>query len=77
MHSVNSHKINGSRSNKGSLYCASRTACMTSSQRRCALEAMKFRAQETERPNAAAIHLEKERFQLKLKEIAEEKQQVE
>ena len=46
---------------------------MTSSQRRRALEAMKLGAQETERQNAAAIQLEKERFQLKLEEIAEEK----
>ena len=46
---------------------------MTSSQRRLALEAMKLGVLETERQNAAAIQLEKGCFQLKLKEIAEEK----
>ena len=46
---------------------------MTSSQQRRGFKAMKLRAQETERQNAAAIQLEKGRFQLKLNDIAEEK----
>ena len=44
---------------------------MTSSQRRRALEATKLRAQEAERQTAAAMQLEKDRFDLRLKEIAE------
>ena len=46
---------------------------MTSSQRRRALEATKLRAQGAERQTAAALQLEKDRFDPRLKEIAEEK----
>ena len=70
--SVPSHKSIGSRSHKSS-QPSSRAASMTSSQRRRALEATKLRAQEAERQTAAAMQLEKDRFDLRLKEIAEEK----
>ena len=70
--SVPSHKSIGSRSHKSS-QPSSRAASMTSSQRRRALESTKLRAQEDERQTAAAMQLEKDRFDLRLKEIAEEK----
>ena len=70
--SVPSHKSIGSRSNKSS-QPSSRAASMTSSQRRRALEATKLRAQEAERQTAAAMQLEKDRFDLRLKEYTEEK----
>ena len=70
--SVPSHKSIGSSSHKSS-QSSSRAASMTSSQRRRALEATKLRAQEAERQTAAAMQLEKDRFDLRLKEIAEEK----
>ena len=70
--SVPSHKSIGSRSNKSS-QPSSRAASMTSSKQRRVLEATKLRAQEAERQTAAAMQLEKVRFNLRLKEIAEEK----
>ena len=70
--SVPSHKSIDSRSHKSS-QPSSRAASMTSSQRRRALEATKLRAQKAERQTAAAMQLEKDRFDLRLKEIAEEK----
>ena len=70
--SVPSHKSIGSRSHKSS-QPSSRAASMTSSQRRRILEATKLRAQEAERQTAAAMQLEKDRFDLRLKETAEEK----
>ena len=70
--SVPSRKSIGSRSHKSS-QPSSRAASMISSQRRRALEATKLRAQEAERQTAAAMQLEKDRFDLRLKEIAEEK----
>ena len=70
--SVPSHKSIGSRSHKSS-QPSSRAASMTSSQRRRALEATKLRAQEAERQTAAAMQLEKDRFDLRLKDITEEK----
>ena len=53
--SVCSQRSAGSRSHKGSHYCASRNDSMTSSQRRHAFDATKLRTQETERQNAAVI----------------------
>ena len=70
--SVPSRESIGSRSHKSS-QPSSRAASMTSSQRRRTLEATKLRAQEAERQTAAAMQLEKDRFDLRLKEIAEEK----
>ena len=46
---------------------------MTSSQRRRAIEATKLQAQKAERQTAAALQLEKDRFDLRLNEIAEKK----
>ena len=70
--SVPSHKSIGSRSHKSS-QLSSRAASMTHSQRRRALEATNLRAQEAERQTAAAMQLEKDRFDLRLKESSEEK----
>ena len=69
--SVPSHKSIGSRTQKSSKP-SSRAASMTSSQRLSALEATKLRAQEAESPTADAVQLEKDRFDLRLKEIAGE-----
>ena len=68
--SVPSHKSIGSRSHKSS-QPSSRAASMTSSQQRRALEATKLRAHEAERQTAAAM--QKDRFDLRLKETAKEK----
>ena len=70
--SVPSHKSIVSRSHKSS-QTSSRAASMTCSQRRRALQATKLRAQEAERQTTAPMQLEKDRFDLRLKEIAEEK----
>ena len=70
--SVPSHKSIGSHPHKSS-QTSSRAASMTSCQPRRALEATKLRAQEAERQTAAAMQLEKDRFDLRLKEVAEEK----
>ena len=69
---VPSHKSIGSRSHKSS-QPSSRAASMTSGQRRRALEATMLRTQEAERQTKAAMQFEKDRFDLGLKEIAEEK----
>ena len=67
-----SHKSIGSRSQKSS-EPSSRAASMTSSQRRRAIEATRLQAQKAERQTAAALQLEKDRFDLRLNEIAEKK----
>ena len=69
--SVPAHKSTGSRSQKSS-QPSSRATSMTSSQRRRTLEATKLRVQEVERQIAAAMQLEKDRFDLRLTEFAEE-----
>ena len=72
--SVPYHKSIDSRSQKSS-QPSLRAASMTSSQRRRALEATKLRAQKAEPQRAAAMQLEKNRFDLSLKKL-EEKRRV-